>query len=93
MGKFGLSESELTYTDASNIDFSTCPFKKHKGKKWDEIPLPYMLWVIENIDDLHEGYKKEIEKHTEGYAICEKKHVYETFISEDCYICKTEEIA
>lgn len=36
-------------------------FGKHKGKKLEEIPVDYLLWVLDNFDDLNTHQREAIE--------------------------------
>ena len=46
----------------SFIDIPVCPFKKHRGEKWEDVPGDYMQWLLSNIDDLDNDLEGSIRK-------------------------------
>ena len=41
------------------------PFGKHKGKPLEDIPLDYIEWSLENLDDLRPSLREELENQVE----------------------------
>lgn len=45
----GLTLRQLAEASAEPVLLGTMLFGKHKGKRFDEVPTPYMRWMLENI--------------------------------------------
>jgi hypothetical protein len=39
-----------------------CPFKKYKGKRLDECPADYLLWLLDNVDAMNRPLRQAIER-------------------------------
>jgi exodeoxyribonuclease X len=37
------------------------PFGKHKGTPLDELPLDYMTWILENLSDMRDDLREELQ--------------------------------
>jgi hypothetical protein len=46
-------------------DFELC-FGKHCGERLRDVPVSYLLWILENFEDLWPETRKAIEKYLEG---------------------------
>ena len=45
----GLSLRELAEASVAPALMAVLPFGKHKGKSFDEVPVPYFRWMLENL--------------------------------------------
>jgi len=41
------------------------PFGRHRGCRLDEVPVDYLLWVLDNFDSLRPSMRTAIEKYLE----------------------------
>lgn len=46
----------------SPIEVKICPFRKHKGQEWKDVPSDYILWCLGNIADLDPDLKASMKK-------------------------------
>ena len=37
------------------------PFVKHEGEEVDDLPTPYLVWCLHNLEDLDQGLEMEME--------------------------------
>lgn len=61
----------MQYTDETPM-----PFGKHKETPLGDMPPSYLLWIYDNFDNLHEGFKEyiKVNKHIlELEVIAEKQ--------------------
>lgn len=47
---------------SSIIDIPVCPFPKHKGKPWQQIPKDYIRWCLDNVENLDLDLRGTMEK-------------------------------
>lgn len=59
----------MTYTDQT-----LQPFGKYKGLPLEEVPPATLLWYLDNIPNLHEGFKTYIQN---------KKHELELLVTHE----------
>jgi hypothetical protein len=38
------------------------PFKKYRGARLDEVPIDYLLWLLDNVDTMSRSLRKAIER-------------------------------
>jgi len=50
----------------SPIHIKKCPFRKHKGQLWEDVPSDYIRWCLNNISDLDDDLKATMQAVLEG---------------------------
>jgi DNA polymerase III epsilon subunit-like protein len=47
----------------SVIEIPLCPFPKHKGKPWPQVPKGYISWILDNLENLDSDLRATMKKY------------------------------
>lgn len=56
---------EITH---ENFEKDMFTFGKHKGKHIHAVPKEYLTWFLQNVTNVNEDFKKQVEEHLNGNA-------------------------
>jgi hypothetical protein len=59
-------QEKVVYQNQSPYAEFSLSFGKHRGERLADVPVSYLLWILENFEDLWPATRKAIEGYMEG---------------------------